>query len=145
MKTTKIYTADKPHSPVTLEKFAVMAREYRRSRQNPSQVVTVRLKKDIISKYKALGKGYTSIMADVLSYVVINPKILAEATGYMAKIYENPTTWDDISNSLRNNKKNKTKETDTAKLEDIRKKILNHLDNMQKKNVKKAKKPKKNR
>jgi len=98
MKTTKKPNLDHPRSaPATLEKFAVIAREYRRSRQNPSMVVTLRLKKEIISKYKALGKGYTSIMADVLNYVVINPKILAEATKYMAKINANPTTWDDIS------------------------------------------------
>jgi uncharacterized protein (DUF4415 family) len=38
-------------------------------------VVALRLKPDVLSKYKALGKGYTSIMADVLDY---DPEILSK-------------------------------------------------------------------
>jgi uncharacterized protein (DUF4415 family) len=38
-----------------------------------------RLKPDVLSKYKALGKGYTGIMADVLKYVADNPEILKAA------------------------------------------------------------------
>jgi hypothetical protein len=34
-----------------------------------------------LSKYKALGKGYTGIMADVLNYVADNPEILTKARG----------------------------------------------------------------
>jgi uncharacterized protein (DUF4415 family) len=41
-------------------------------------VVALRLKPDVLSKYKALGKGYTSIMADVLNYVADNPEILSK-------------------------------------------------------------------
>ena len=135
MKTPKKTNLDHPRSaPAELEKFAVIAREYRRSRQNPSMVVTLRLKNEVISKYKALGKGYTSIMADVLNYVIINPKILTEATNYMANLYNNPKTWDDISNTLKNTKKTKPKVTDTDKLEDIKKQILDHLDGLQKRN-----------
>jgi len=43
--------------------------------------VTIRMSSDCLSKYKALGKGYTSIMADVLDYVADNPEILAKARG----------------------------------------------------------------
>jgi GTP:adenosylcobinamide-phosphate guanylyltransferase len=38
-------------------------------------VVALRVKPDVLSKYKALGRGYTSIMADVLNYVADNPEI----------------------------------------------------------------------
>ena len=30
------------------------------------------------AKYKALGRGYTGIMADVLNYVADNPEILSK-------------------------------------------------------------------
>ncbi|MDR1894312.1 MAG: hypothetical protein LBQ61_06420 [Spirochaetales bacterium] len=36
-------------------------------------------KPDALEKYKALGKGYTGIMADVLNYVANNPEILSKA------------------------------------------------------------------
>jgi hypothetical protein len=32
-----------------------------------------------LEKYKALGKGYTGIMADVLNYASDNPEILSKA------------------------------------------------------------------
>jgi len=53
-----------------------MARELRRNRRNPSPVVALRVRPDTLSKYKALGRGYTGIMADVLNYVADNPEIL---------------------------------------------------------------------
>jgi hypothetical protein len=34
---------------------------------------------EVLAKYKALGKGYTGIMADVLNYVADNPEILSKA------------------------------------------------------------------
>ena len=58
-----------------------MAREVRRNRRNPSPVVALRIKPDALLKYKALGKGYTSIMADVLNYVADNPEILLKVSG----------------------------------------------------------------
>ena len=60
--------------------FAATARELRLKRRNPSPVVALRIKPDILLKYKSLGKGYTSIMSDVLNYVAENPEILAKAS-----------------------------------------------------------------
>ena len=65
-----------PSSPEALAEFAAMARELRKNRRNPSPVVALRVKPDVLSKYKALGKGYTSIMADVLNYIADNPELL---------------------------------------------------------------------
>ncbi|MDR3147690.1 MAG: BrnA antitoxin family protein [Treponema sp.] len=67
-----------PSTPEALAEFAAKARELRKSRRNPAPVVALRLKPDVLSKYKALGKGYTSIMADVLNYVADNPEILSK-------------------------------------------------------------------
>ena len=79
-KAPKVYDSDcPPSSPEALAEFAAMARELRRSRKKPSPVVALRVKPDALSKYKALGKGYTSIMADVLNYVADNPEILIKA------------------------------------------------------------------
>jgi len=65
-----------PSTPGALAEFAAMARELRRNRRNPSPVVALRVRPDTLSKYKALGRGYTGIMADVLNYVADNPEIL---------------------------------------------------------------------
>ena len=65
--------------PEALKEFAFMAAE--RNRQRRRQAVTIRVVPDCLSKYKALGKGYTGIMADVLNYVVDNPEILLRAHG----------------------------------------------------------------
>jgi uncharacterized protein (DUF4415 family) len=70
-----------PSTPEALAEFAAMARELRRNKRSPSPVVALRVKPDVLSKYKALGKGYTSIMADVLNYVADNPEILSRASG----------------------------------------------------------------
>ena len=80
-KAPKVYDPECPSStPEALAEFAAMARELRENRRNPSPVVTLRVKPDVLSKYKALGKGYTSIMADVLNYVADNPEILSRVT-----------------------------------------------------------------
>jgi uncharacterized protein (DUF4415 family) len=77
-----VYDPDCPPStPEALAEFAAMARELRKNRRNPSQVVALRVKPDVLSKYKALGRGYTSIMADVLDYVADNPEILKNVRG----------------------------------------------------------------
>ncbi|MCL1812213.1 MAG: BrnA antitoxin family protein [Treponema sp.] len=79
-KAPKVYDPDCPPStPEALAEFAAMAQELRKSRRNPSSVVAIRVKPDTLSKYKALGKGYTGIMADVLNYVADNPEILSQA------------------------------------------------------------------
>ena len=64
-------------APEALKEFALMAAE--RNRQQRRQAVTIRLVPDCLSKYKALGKGYTSIMANVLKFAADNPKILSRA------------------------------------------------------------------
>ena len=79
-KAPKVYDPDCPPStPEALAEFADMARELRKNNRNPSSVVAIRVKPDALMKYKALGKGYTSIMADVLNYVADNPEILSKA------------------------------------------------------------------
>ena len=70
-----------PSTPEALAEFAAMARELRKNRRNPAPVVALRLMPDVLAKYKALGKGYTSIMADVLNYAVNNPEILSKVHG----------------------------------------------------------------
>ena len=81
-KAPKVHDPDCPEStPEALAEFAAMARELRRKNRNPSPVVALRIKPDVLSKYKALGRGYTSIMADVLNYVAENPEILSRASG----------------------------------------------------------------
>jgi uncharacterized protein (DUF4415 family) len=62
-----------------LKEFAMMASE--RNKQQRKQAVTIRIIPTCLSKYKALGKGYTGIMADVLDYVADNPEILAKVHG----------------------------------------------------------------
>ena len=79
-KTPRIHDPDCPPStPEALVEFAAMARELRRTRRNPSPVVALRVKPDVLEKYRALGSGYTGIMADVLNYVADNPEILSKA------------------------------------------------------------------
>jgi uncharacterized protein (DUF4415 family) len=65
-----------PSSPQALAEFAAMAREIRKRKSAP--VVSIRVKPEALEKYKALGKGYTGTMGDVLNYVADNPEILAK-------------------------------------------------------------------
>ena len=65
--------------PEALKEFAFLAAE--RNKQRRRQAVTIRVVPGCFSKYKALGKGYTGIMADVLNYVADNPEILSKARG----------------------------------------------------------------
>jgi uncharacterized protein (DUF4415 family) len=65
-----------PSSPRALAEFAAMARELRKRKTAP--VVSIRVKPEALEKYKALGKGYTGTMGDVLNYVADNPEILAK-------------------------------------------------------------------
>ena len=79
-KSPKVHDLECPPStPEALVEFAAMARELRRSRRTPSSVVALRVKPEVLSKYKALGRSYTSIMADVLNYAADNPEILSKA------------------------------------------------------------------
>jgi uncharacterized protein (DUF4415 family) len=73
------YTPDCPETtPAGLVEFATKARELRQRMKQTKPAVTIRITPDVLAKYKALGKGYTSIMADVLNYVVNNPEILSK-------------------------------------------------------------------
>ena len=75
-----VFTSDCPEStPEALAEFAAKARELRKSMKAKKPAVTIRISSSCLSKYKALGKRYTSIMADVLDYVAENPDILAKA------------------------------------------------------------------
>jgi uncharacterized protein (DUF4415 family) len=76
------YTPDCPEStPEALAEFAAKARELRQRMKRTKPAVTIRITSDCLTKYKALGKGYTGIMADVLNYVADNPEILTRASG----------------------------------------------------------------
>jgi uncharacterized protein (DUF4415 family) len=77
-----VFTPDCPESsPAALAEFAAKARELRRSMKQKRPAVTIRLPLDCLEKYKALGKGYTGIMADVLNYAANNPEVLSMAAG----------------------------------------------------------------
>ena len=74
------YTKDCPESTTeALAEFAAMARAQRKRKTKP--MVALRMESDALEKYKALGEGYTGIMADVLVYVANNPEILSRASG----------------------------------------------------------------
>jgi len=62
-----------------LREFAHMAAE--RGRLRRRQAVTIRVTPGCLSAYKAMGKGYTGIMAEVLNYVSKNPEILYRVLG----------------------------------------------------------------
>ena len=72
------YTEDCPEStPEALAEFAAMARARRKKKVKP--MIALRVEPEALEKYKALGKGYTGIMADVLNYAANNPEILSKA------------------------------------------------------------------
>jgi uncharacterized protein (DUF4415 family) len=74
------YTADCPEStPEALAEFAALARARRNKKAKP--VIALRVEPETLTKYKALGRGYTGIMADVLNYVADNPEILSKVQG----------------------------------------------------------------
>jgi uncharacterized protein (DUF4415 family) len=80
-KLPSVYDVDcPPANPEALAEFAAKARELRRTVRHIKPAVTLRLSQDYIDKYKALGKGYTGIMADVLAYAADHPEILKQAT-----------------------------------------------------------------
>jgi uncharacterized protein (DUF4415 family) len=66
-----------PSTPEALAEFAAKARELRQNMRRIKPAVTIRLMPEALEKYKALGKGYTGIMADVLNYAADNPEILS--------------------------------------------------------------------
>ena len=78
-KMPPIYDPDcPPSSPEALAEFAAMARERKKNRRNPLPVVAIRIQPEVLEKYKALGRGYSGIMADVLKLAADNPEILSK-------------------------------------------------------------------
>jgi uncharacterized protein (DUF4415 family) len=61
-----------------LKEFAFMRAT--KNRQKKRETVSIRMTPDILETYKSLGKGYTGIMADVLTYAAHNPDFLRQAT-----------------------------------------------------------------
>jgi len=68
-----------PSTPEALKEFAVQRAEM--NRQKRRQAVTLRIQPDVLEKYKALGRGYSGIMADVLKLAMDNPEILSKLQG----------------------------------------------------------------
>jgi uncharacterized protein (DUF4415 family) len=78
-KSPVTYTSDCPETTrAGLAEFATKAQELRQCMKPTKPAVTIRIKPEVLAKYKALGKGYTSIMADVLNYVLDNPEIFSK-------------------------------------------------------------------
>jgi uncharacterized protein (DUF4415 family) len=73
-----INLADYPELPAEALKEFAMQRAAK-NRQKRRATVTIRIIPDCLEKYKALGKGYTGIMADVLNYAANNPEFLKQA------------------------------------------------------------------
>jgi len=75
-----VYTDDCLKStPEALKEFAMQRAEM--NRQKRRQAVTIRIQPEVLEKYKALGRGYSGIMADVLKLAADNPEILSKASG----------------------------------------------------------------
>ena len=70
-----------PSSPEALAEFAAMARERKKSEKKPLPIVALRIQPDVLAKYKALGRGYSGIMADVLKLAADNPEMLSKTSG----------------------------------------------------------------
>ena len=71
------YTEDAPRStPEALAEFAALRAAQRKKDARP--VVALRIQPEVLEKYKALGRGYSGIMADVLKFVADNPEILSK-------------------------------------------------------------------
>jgi len=79
-KAPVVYSSDCPETtPTGLSEFAEKARELRRRMRRAKPAVTIRVTPEVLAKYKELGKGYTGIMADVLSFAADNPDLLSKA------------------------------------------------------------------
>jgi uncharacterized protein (DUF4415 family) len=65
-------------SPIySLEQLARLCAEARK--RNVKQTIGIRLSRKTIEQYKALGKGYTGVMAAVLEHSIDHPEILKNA------------------------------------------------------------------
>ena len=66
-------TADEDSPVYTPEQLAVLYAESKK--QHSKQTVGLRLSRKTVEQYKALGKGYTGVMAAVLEYSINHPEI----------------------------------------------------------------------
>jgi len=74
------YTKEAPRStPRALAEFAALRAA--KKKKDVRQVVALRVQPEVLEKYKALGRGYSGIMADVLKIAADNPEILSKASG----------------------------------------------------------------
>jgi uncharacterized protein (DUF4415 family) len=72
------YTEDCPESsPEALKEFAMQRAE--KNRQKKRKTVSLRLPPECIETYKSIGKGYTGVMAEVLTYASTHPDYLKQA------------------------------------------------------------------
>jgi uncharacterized protein (DUF4415 family) len=70
-----VFDEDCPESTAgQLAQFAAEARK-----RNLKHTVGLRLSQRTIDQYKALGRGYTGVMASVLEYAINNPELLKKA------------------------------------------------------------------
>ena len=69
-----------PSSPAALAEFATKARFLRKGRK-VRPAVTIRMDPACLETYKALGRGYTGIMAEVLAYAAAHPDMLKDFSG----------------------------------------------------------------
>jgi uncharacterized protein (DUF4415 family) len=67
-------TFDEDCPELTSEQLALLAEAARV--RNLKQTVGLRLSQQTIEQYKALGKGYTSVMASILEYAINNPALI---------------------------------------------------------------------
>jgi uncharacterized protein (DUF4415 family) len=68
---------DKDSPVYTARQLACLYAESKR--MNIKQTVGIRLNQKTIEQYKAMGKGYTGIMAAVLDYAIEHPEVLKRA------------------------------------------------------------------
>ena len=74
-----VYDSDCPMStPEALKEFAIQRAEMNQKKRR--QTVTIRIQPEVLAKYKALGHGYSGIMADVLKLAADNPEILSRVS-----------------------------------------------------------------
>ena len=69
-----------PSSPAALAEFVAKACSLRKGRK-ARPAVTIRLDPACLEAYKALGRGYTGIMAEVLAYAAAHPEMLENFSG----------------------------------------------------------------
>jgi uncharacterized protein (DUF4415 family) len=67
-------TFDEDCPELTGEQLALLAEAARV--RNLKQTVGLRLSQQTIEQYKALGKGYTSVMTSILEYAINNPALI---------------------------------------------------------------------